>query len=387
MDRVTRRLVVSFLTSLVLFAVLSACSQGQSNTRPQDDEPVVIKPPGTPNEYLLAVGELEPNFGGFFVDQEKLNIYLLNADTATKEEKDGVVRSLVRVYGEDLLELSRPPAMFLKGDYGMVDLYNWYAKLNELFSIDEIARTVEVSFSDLDEGRNRIALGVLDASMIPAVQRGLTELEIPVAAVIIEEEGYACALPGWSSIVAEVRDAEAQPTAIGATVTITKEGYEASSVGFGDPLQVYVGDSEGGTFDVKVTKPYYDGATVEDVEVVTDECGYGDTVTVEVTLTLQPDAPPVRQVVVSPSDIGLGGGYSIQETAYVEADPSVLKEVVWSSDDESVATVSADGTITGVCRDTYGETLITATSVADPSKSDSVGVTVFAAEPADGMCP
>jgi hypothetical protein len=374
MNRVTGRLAVSFLTSLVLFAVLSACFQRQSNPRPQDDEPVVIKPPGTPNEYLLAVGELEPNFGGFFVDQEKLNIYLLNADTATRVDKDSVVRSLVRVYGEDILELSRLPATFLKGDYGMVDLYNWYAKLNELFSIDEIAQTVEVSFTDLDEGRNRIALGVLDASMIPAVQRGLTELEIPVAAVIIEEEGYACALPGWSSIVAEVRDAEGQPTAIGATVTITKEGYEASSVGFGDPLQVYVGDSEGGT-------------VVEDVEVVTDECGYGDTVAVEATLTLQPDAPPVRQVVVSPGDIGLGGGYSVQETAYVEEDLGVSKEVVWRSGDESVATVSADGVVTGVCRDTHGETLITATSVADPSKSDSLSVGVSAAYPEEGMCP
>jgi uncharacterized protein YjdB len=102
---------------------------------------------------------------------------------------------------------------------------------------------------------------------------------------------------------------------------------------------------------------------------------------------LQPDAPPVRQVVVSPGDIGLGGGYSVQETAYVEEDLGVSKEVVWRSGDESVATVSADGVVTGVCRDTHGETLITATSVADPSKSDSLRVGVSAAYPEEGMCP
>lgn len=321
MSRVPKRLVASFLASLVLFVMLNACSQGQTGTRPQDDEPVVIKPPSTDNEYLLAVGELEPNFGGFFLDQGRLNIYLLNADTATQEEKDRVVHSLVRVYGETILELSRSPVEFLKGNYGMVDLYNWYTKLVDIFAIDGVTST------DLDEGRNRLAVGVVDASLAPAIRSRLPQLGIPVDAVIIDEEGYACAAPGWFPIMVEVRDAGGRPAAIGATATITKEGYEASNIGFGDPLQVYVGENEGGIFDLEVTKPYYDGAKVEDIEVLTDECGYGDTVSVEVTLTLQADAPPVRQVVLAPHGVGLGGGYSVQETAYVEADLGVSKEI------------------------------------------------------------
>lgn len=60
MDTAGRRLTGALVLTFMLFTALNACSQGQSNPRPQDDESVVIKPPGTPNEYLLAVGELEP---------------------------------------------------------------------------------------------------------------------------------------------------------------------------------------------------------------------------------------------------------------------------------------------------------------------------------------
>ena len=371
------------LITLALVLTVSACSGfgNQAGNPSQDESPVEIKPPGTPDEYLLAVGELEPNFGGFFFNGGRLNVYLLNADTATRAEKDHVLRSLVRVYGSDFPATSSATTTFLKGDYGMVDLYTWYARFDEVRSVDG------VSFTDLDEARNRLAVGVIAESIKPEVEQVLTRLEIPLAAVILEVEGYACPDIGWYPIAAQVRDADGQPAARGAQVTITKSGYEETGTGFGDPLEIYVGESVGGTFDVEVTKPYYDSVTVEDVEVATNECGIGETVKVPVTLTLQADAPPVRQVVVAPYGIGLGGGSSLQEAAYVEAAPGVSKKVVWRSDDEGVATVSADGTITGVCRDTYGETLVTATSVADPSKSGAISVSVHPADPEYGTCP
>lgn len=365
------------LLALVLLLTLTACSQ---TPLPQGDQPVVIKPPGTDNEYLLAVGELEPTFGGLFLTGNTLNIYLLNADTATQAEKDSVVRSLRRVYGDDLPGLAGTPR-FLRGDYSMVDLYAWYSKLGALFEIPEL------TFTDLDEGRNRLAVGVVDLALEPEVQRRLTDLAIPLEAVIIEETGYVCAGPGWSSIAVEVRDQGGEPAAIGASVTLQKADYEATQIGYGDPLQIFVGESVGGTFDVTVSKPYYEGARVEGVEVATDECGYGETVTVEVTLTLKPDAPAVRQVVVSPYGIGLGGGYSVQEVAYVEAAEGVSRDVTWHSEDEAVATVTADGTITGVCSEAGGETLVTATSVADPSKSASLEVSVMPVSVEPSGCP
>ena len=367
------------LCLLVLLVLVGGCADTVTS-EPQDAPPVTIPPPGTPDEYLLAVGQLEPDFGGFFLDRGRLNVYLLNADTATQAEKERVLDSLVRVYGADFPAGSVATTTFLKGDYGMVDLYTWYTEMDEVWSV------AGVSFTDLDEARNRIAVGVVDEELKPGVQQILTRLGIPLGAVVLEVEGYACPDIGWYPVAVEVRDADGEPTAIGATATLTKGGYRATGLGFGDPLRLTVGDSVGGTFDLEVTKPYYDAATVESIEVVTDECGIGETVTVAVTLALQADAPPVRQVVVQPYGIGLGSGYSSQETAYVEADSGVSKEVVWRSEDESVATVTADGVITGVCRDTPGETLITATSVADSSKSGAIRVSVFPVEPDNERC-
>ena len=216
------------LTLFLTLLLLGGCAQEQRATRPEDNTPVVIKPPGTPNEYLLAVGELEPSFGGFFVADAQLNIYLLNADTATQAEKKRVLRSLARVYGEDFAPLSTTPK-FLKGDYSMVDLYSWYSRFGEVWSIEGVSTT------DLDEARNRLAVGVVDEAVKPEVQQVLGQLEIPLEAVILEVEGYACPGIGWYAIIAEVRDANGQPAARGARVTITKSGYEATQTGSDPP--------------------------------------------------------------------------------------------------------------------------------------------------------
>lgn len=126
MSKAPSQLARSLMLSLLF--VLSACSQEQGSTKPQDDEEVVIEPPGTPNEYLLAVSELEPDFGGLLYDgQGVLNVYVLNANTASQEKKDAVVEAITKVYGKSILTdglssypstppewLDDPPSSFLE---------------------------------------------------------------------------------------------------------------------------------------------------------------------------------------------------------------------------------------------------------------------------------
>ena len=66
----------------------------------------------------------------------------------------------------------------------------------------------------------------------------------------------------------------------------------------------------------------------------------------------------------------LGG--TLELTAVVTPDNLIDNTVVWTTSDELVATV-ANGVVTGR---TLGTAVITATSVADPSKSDSITITV-----------
>lgn len=188
-----------------------------------------------------------------------------------------------------------------------------------------------------------------------------------------------CGLPGSASVAVKVRDADGQPTANGATVTIREPGYEATATAYGEPPSIDVGeDNRTGPFTVEVTKPYFTSATVNDVRTPTGRCGITGPAVVKVTLTLLPDAPPVRQVVVPQGPYSYVGNFVDKVTAYVEAAPGVSREVTWSSSDPSVITVTPDGRTRAVCRETAGSATLTATSVVDPTKKGSLEVLVDA---------
>jgi len=82
-------------------------------------------------------------------------------------------------------------------------------------------------------------------------------------------------------------------------------------------------------------------------------------------------------VSLSPRPINLAPAQSQQLTVSVTADVGVTTAVTWSSTASNVATVGSSGLVTAV---TAGSTLIAATSVADPTKRDTVTVTVSSAQ-------
>ena len=84
---------------------------------------------------------------------------------------------------------------------------------------------------------------------------------------------------------------------------------------------------------------------------------------------------PTRPVAVSISrrNIGLNAGTSTTLSATVSADPGVQTGVTWSSGSTGVASINAQGVVSAV---SLGRTLITATSVADGTKRDTVTLNV-----------
>ncbi|MDO6811335.1 Ig-like domain-containing protein, partial [Zobellia galactanivorans] len=94
-----------------------------------------------------------------------------------------------------------------------------------------------------------------------------------------------------------------------------------------------------------------------------------DTVTVEV---IPPDRVPVTGITVSQEDSGaIGAERQLIATVLPEnaTDPSV----VWSSSDDAIATIDANGLLTGL---SAGTATITATSVSDPEISGSVQIEI-----------
>ena len=87
--------------------------------------------------------------------------------------------------------------------------------------------------------------------------------------------------------------------------------------------------------------------------------------------------PAVDSVSVSPSTATVGAGQSVALTATVVTDYFAPQNVIWTSSDEDVATVSASGVVTVKADATSADTVtITATSVYDDTKSDSATITV-----------
>ena len=90
-----------------------------------------------------------------------------------------------------------------------------------------------------------------------------------------------------------------------------------------------------------------------------------------------PATPSVTSVTVSPSSATIAAGGTVQATATVVVANFAPKGVVWTSDDEDVATVDERGLVTVKADATSGDTCtITATSVFDSTKSDDLAIEV-----------
>lgn len=89
------------------------------------------------------------------------------------------------------------------------------------------------------------------------------------------------------------------------------------------------------------------------------------------------EAAGVTSVTVSPSTATVVAGGTVQLSATVVTTGFAPQGVTWSSADETVATVDADGLVTVKSDATSADTVaITATSVYDSTKSDSATITV-----------
>ncbi|MBO5934834.1 MAG: Ig-like domain-containing protein [Clostridia bacterium] len=127
------------------------------------------------------------------------------------------------------------------------------------------------------------------------------------------------------------------------------------------------------TSDPGVVKVFADGSILatgkgEAVITVTSKDDPTKKETVKVTVTV-----PVEDVVVDKTDITLDVGKKDKLTVTVTPDDASDKGVTYTSSNNSVVTVDANGNITAVGK---GEAVITVTSKDDPTKKETVKVTV-----------
>jgi hypothetical protein len=126
------------------------------------------------DDLLVRVEQQVPGFGGMFVDREgRLAVYLLD-----KSQLGAARAAIEAVFGVDSVPAAGVRA--LQGQYVVSQLKAWSEMAAAVLELPGVTAV------DLDEARNRVAIGVEHKSRTRAVERALSAITIPRQAVTIQ---------------------------------------------------------------------------------------------------------------------------------------------------------------------------------------------------------
>jgi hypothetical protein len=131
----------------------------------------------TDDDLLVRVEKRAPGFGGMFIDPDgRLAVYLLDPSRLA------AARSAIEaVFGRDRVPAAGLRA--LQGQFTVSQLKRWTERAGAVLELPG------VTMVDLDEAKNRVAIGVEDDSRRRAVEQALPLQGIPREAVVIQVTG------------------------------------------------------------------------------------------------------------------------------------------------------------------------------------------------------
>lgn len=207
--------------------------------------------------------------------------------------------------------------------------------------------------------------------------------------------GSDCAGVGYYTVKVTIRDQLGHAQALGATVMLVDGSYSETDSPY-DTLVAYGAEERGNrTYDIHVTKPFYNEVVVRGVRAPRLGCGSSpgsSPILVPIVLSLAPNAPSLRSIYLVPNYSPLldRGQSTFTFTPIIDASPGASRVVLWSitGDTASAALDPATGTLTYRCRPTSGSLDVTATLAAMPSLSatQTVRVQGHPASTADPPC-
>jgi len=157
----------------IVAVVTAALMQSVAATQGQRQEPGRVE---TYDDLLVRVDDMAPGFGGMFVDaDDRLAIYLLDTGqlAATRAAIDAV-------FGSNSFPVR---TRAVQGQYTVSQLKTWAERADALLEMRG------VTLVDLDEGKNRVTVGLEDAARTEAVEQALLSLDVPRAAVLLKVTG------------------------------------------------------------------------------------------------------------------------------------------------------------------------------------------------------
>jgi hypothetical protein len=137
---------------------------------------------GHVDRHFARIAEEVPSFGGLFFDADgRLNIHL----TEGSQELSPVrVRQLLGVPLARIgIDLDAQPVVLLPARFGFTELHQLRERLHSVMYLSDVV------FTDVDERRNRVLVGVANAAAAHAVEHSLQMLGFSRDAIVISETG------------------------------------------------------------------------------------------------------------------------------------------------------------------------------------------------------
>lgn len=175
----------------------------------------------------------------------------------------------------------------------------------------------------------------------------------------------SCAVPATSGVASVTIDGGDRNVELGESLTLTAT---VEAVGGGSEVIWTSSDESVATVDEMGVVGTLAVGTSRITATSSADANKSDTITVTV------GASDAVSVSIVGGDRTLGEGTSVTLQADVETGGVIDDGVTWSSSDTNVAVIDDDGALDAIA---VGTTTITASSVADPSKDDSIVVTVY----------
>lgn len=173
-----------------------------------------------------------------------------------------------------------------------------------------------------------------------------------------------------------LRDSFGRGEALGTRVVVYHGADSVVATGI-DTLHVNAGYTYGGTFSVRVTRPFYRDTVLTDVNVQQGDCSV-KTIQLPVTLQFANGAPALRSVGVVGADFLSTPGQQRQLTARFDANPGIPTTVIWRVSDNTLAQIDASGLVTAKCSTVGGTETVTAIATADTTARGSARFSVQA---------
>ena len=210
-----RAAVLIGLLAAMLSGIGVVSAQGSSSGSLADD------PFKTHDDLLLEVHHLASGFGGMFLSDDNTILYAWMLDPS---EGEAVKKALEQVFGEWVTEGLEFQAV--QGKYDIGQLYEWYSRKR-----DAVWAIPDVHMTDIDERDNRLWIGVDDLGVRREIEKALTDLGIPLEAVVIAERPRPQLARQPLQAAHKLTDRAASNKMVGG-YAVTGEGFGTCTLGY-----------------------------------------------------------------------------------------------------------------------------------------------------------